>query len=188
MQETKDVITKDMMIGDVVMKYPQIIDTLSGYGLHCVGCQVNTMESLEQGSLGHGMPEETFKEMLAKVNEVAMNTPKETQEEVKNITLTKNAVKKVKEILSKEDSEKQGLRVGVIAGGCSGLSYNLSFDEKKDTDEVLEFDGLNVFIDKEHLEMLSGVEIDFLENLNESGFKISNPSAKSTCGCGNSFS
>ena len=192
MQEAKEyVITKDMTIGDIVAKYPHVVDTLTSYGLHCVGCHVNTMETLEQGCIGHGMPGEVFNEMLGKVNEIAINghtIHEQTNKEVQDITLTDKAVKKVKELLTQEGATNQGLRVGVLPGGCSGFSYDLSFDEKNENDKVFEYDDLKVFVDKDHLEMLSGLQVDFIDGLHESGFKINNPNAKSTCGCGHSFS
>ena len=185
-QETKQyVITKDMTVGEIIEKYPQVIGTLTEYGLHCVGCHVNTMETIEQGSMGHGMPKEVFEEMLEKANEAALN---EFSNEIEDIKLTEKAVKKVKELISQEGAKEQGLRVGIAPGGCSGFSYDLTFDEQKENDKVMEYDGLKVFVDNDHLEMLSGLKIDYLDGLHESGFKITNPNAKSTCGCGHSFS
>lgn len=190
MQETQQLITKDMTIGEVVSKHPQVIDTLLSYGLHCVGCHINTMETLEEGSMGHGMPKEIFKEMLEKVNEVAINEPNpyNTGKDIDGeIVLTENAIKKIKELITQEE-KAEGLRFGVVPGGCSGFSYDLTFDEQRENDKVMEYNGLKVFIDKDHLEMLNGIKIDYLETLSESGFKISNPNAKSSCGCGHSFS
>ncbi len=193
MQETKqELISKDMTIGDVISKHPQVANTLMSYGLQCVGCHINTIETLEQGCRGHGMPEETFNEMMAKVNEIAATPVEESSKKTEDnnkqpITLTEGAINKVKELISKEKNA-QGLRIGLSPGGCSGLSYDLAFDEQKEDDQVIELDGVKIFLAKEHLGMLTGLKIDFVDGLNESGFKIENPNAQSTCGCGSSFS
>lgn len=81
-----------------------------------------------------------------------------------------------------------GLRVGVKGGGCSGFSYLLGFDVKKEKDQVYEIDGMQVFIEKTHAMYLIGMEIDWHDDLNNRGFIFENPNAKSTCGCGTSFS
>jgi len=81
-----------------------------------------------------------------------------------------------------------GLRVGVKGGGCSGFSYLLGFDVRKEKDEVYEIGGLQVFIEKSHAMYLIGMEIDWHDGLNNRGFVFENPNATSTCGCGSSFS
>ena len=81
-----------------------------------------------------------------------------------------------------------GLRIGVIGGGCSGFSYMLGFDELKEKDTVYDFEGIRIFMDKAHALYLLGMEIDWLEGLNNRGFIFNNPNAKETCGCGTSFS
>ena len=177
-------ISKDMTVGDVVAKYPQVTDTLTAYGLHCVGCHVNTMETLEQGCIGHGMPKVMFEEMMKKINDVITNNDFKGNDA---IYLTDTAIKKVKELLKQED-KSFGLRFGVKTGGCSGFSYDLSFDSEKQDDNVIKLDGIKVFINKDHLDMLKGSKIDYIDGLQGAGFKISTPTAKSTCGCGHSFS
>lgn len=105
------------------------------------------------------------------------------------ITLTGAAVEKVKEVIAQQQSRSDlGLRVGVVAGGCSGFSYHMALDEKAtDGDQVFEFDGVKVFVDPNSLIHLKGVEIDFVDSIHGSGFKFNNPNAKSSCGCGESF-
>jgi iron-sulfur cluster assembly protein len=80
------------------------------------------------------------------------------------------------------------LRIGVKGGGCSGFSYMLGFDEQKEKDTVYEFEGIRILMDKAHALYLLGMEIDWLEGLNNRGFIFNNPNAKETCGCGTSFS
>ena len=105
------------------------------------------------------------------------------------IQLTEKAVTKVREIREAEGLGEQGLRVRVIGGGCSGFSYDLFFeDETTDLDQTFESGGIKLFVDMMSYQYLEGVEIDYVESLHGAGFKFQNPNAKSTCGCGSSFS
>jgi iron-sulfur cluster assembly protein len=105
------------------------------------------------------------------------------------VTLTPVAVGKVKEIMSTQNPTPSGLRVAVVGGGCSGFQYHMAFENNTTSmDHVYEFDGLKVFVDQMSEMYLDGVEIDFVETLEGSGFKFNNPNVKSTCGCGSSFS
>ena len=86
-------------------------------------------------------------------------------------------------------SAEHGLRVSVVGGGCSGFSYQLSFDRQRQEGDVeAEFDGLTVWIDPTSAQYLEGTQIDFVSSLHGGGFKFSNPKATGTCGCGSSFS
>lgn len=105
------------------------------------------------------------------------------------ITLTDKASEKVREIQNAEGLTGQGLRLRVIGGGCSGFSYDLFFDDEiTDMDETFESNGIPLYVDQMSLTYLSGTEIDYVEGLYGAGFKFNNPVAKSTCGCGSSFS
>ena len=105
------------------------------------------------------------------------------------LTLTPMAVAKVKEIITQQNPAPVGLRVAVVGGGCSGFSYHLAFeDASTPMDKVVNFDGLQVFVDQTSLLYLDGTEIDYAETLEGAGFKFSNPNVKHTCGCGSSFS
>lgn len=104
------------------------------------------------------------------------------------LTMTDQAVAKVQELLAKDDRAGYGLRVAVKGGGCSGFQYGLTWEnEQKENDSILEFSGLRVFVDAMSNLYLDGVRIDYVDGLVESGFKIENPNATGTCGCGNSF-
>jgi iron-sulfur cluster assembly accessory protein len=104
------------------------------------------------------------------------------------IELTPKAVEKVKEILTRQQPQPQGLRVSVVGGGCSGFSYQMNFEnESNGIDKVFEFDGLKVFVDQASLMYLNGTKIDYIETLEGAGFKFDNPNVKTTCGCGSSF-
>lgn len=105
------------------------------------------------------------------------------------ITLTEKAGAKVKEIMGLENKGAYGLRVYVKGGGCSGFEYGMAFEEKAtEEDSILEMHGVKLFIDPYSAPMLEGTEVDYIDNLQGAGFAIKNPNAKSTCGCGNSFS
>ena len=105
------------------------------------------------------------------------------------LDLTPTAVSKVKEILSQQNPQPQGLRVSVVGGGCSGFSYQMNFEnESNGIDKIFDFDGLKVFVDQASLMYLKGTKIDYVETLEGSGFKFDNPNVKTTCGCGSSFS
>lgn len=110
-------------------------------------------------------------------------------ETINLINLTDKAVAQVKSIFAAEGKgDDYGLRLGVVGGGCSGLSYNIDFDTKREKDNVLEFDGVKVFIDLKSSIYLKGVTLDFKDGLNGKGFVFVNPNATNTCGCGESFS
>jgi iron-sulfur cluster assembly protein len=106
------------------------------------------------------------------------------------IILTKKAEVKVKEILSQQPEAYAGLRIQVVGGGCSGFQYRMRFDANHNdqADAVFDFDGLKVFVDKASLLYMDGVEVDYIELLNDAGFKFTNPNATGSCGCGSSFS
>jgi iron-sulfur cluster assembly protein len=106
------------------------------------------------------------------------------------LTLTDKAVEKVKEAIASQSDPSScgGIRVSVVGGGCSGFQYALKLEEQADKDDqVIQIDGFKVFVDEQSFSVLEGTEIDYVETLQGSGFKFSNPNVKSTCGCGDSF-
>lgn len=107
------------------------------------------------------------------------------------ISITEKAAAKAKHFAEKEglDPQSFGFRVGVKGGGCSGLTYVLAIEkESKPDDKVIEEYGVRLFVDKRSYVFLAGTILDFSDGLNGKGFTFSNPNAKSTCGCGTSFS
>ena len=105
------------------------------------------------------------------------------------IQLTETAIGKVREILTDQEPAPAGLRISVVGGGCSGFSYSMAFENSPGfLDKTYEFSGLKVFVDQASMLYLDGAEVDYVENLEGSGFKFNNPNVKSTCGCGSSFS
>ena len=104
------------------------------------------------------------------------------------ITLTANAVQELKALLvQKGASEESGLRLGVQRGGCAGLQYTMQVAAQTEGDEVIEQDGVRVFLSADSLEHLRGCNIDYSNDLSDAGFKIVNPNAARSCGCGTSF-
>ena len=105
------------------------------------------------------------------------------------ILLTESAGSKVKGLLEAENKQTYGLRVYVSGGGCHGFEYGMSFEEKAtEDDQVLEYHGVKLFVDPQSAMLLSECVVDYVDGLEGAGFAIKNPQAKSTCGCGNSFS
>ncbi len=105
------------------------------------------------------------------------------------VQLTEGAVEQLNLIRQQENiSSDYCLRVGVKGGGCSGFSYVLGFDLPQESDDIFEVNGLRVVMNKAHAIYLLGMEVDFVNGLDNRGFTFNNPNATSTCGCGTSFS
>ena len=102
------------------------------------------------------------------------------------ITLTESAANKMKTLLL--EKKETGVRAAVQGGGCSGFTYKLLFDNQKDGDKIINDKDVEIYLDPKSFLYLMGTVIDFIDDLNQSGFKFINPNAKRTCGCGESFS
>jgi len=103
------------------------------------------------------------------------------------VTLTERAATRIKELIAAENRDGQALRVKVVGGGCSGLQYKVDFDAPKATDKVFEKDGAKILVDMKSLLYLTGTELDYKDELMQSGFVFQNPNVKKSCGCGASF-
>jgi iron-sulfur cluster assembly protein len=104
------------------------------------------------------------------------------------IEVTQNAARQLRRLLDEQkQSAGKGLRVQITKGGCSGLHYEMTLDEKKADDAVVERDGVQFFIDQESADYLRGATLDYRDGLTASGFQFVNPNASRTCGCGTSF-
>src|SRR5437868_4596241 len=104
------------------------------------------------------------------------------------MNVTDNAVRQLQTLLSQRaENSPKGLRVQVAKGGCSGLHYEMALDEKKEGDAVVERDGMQFFIDSDSIAYLRGATLDFNDGLTDAGFRVVNPNASRTCGCGSSF-
>jgi iron-sulfur cluster assembly protein len=105
------------------------------------------------------------------------------------VTLTPGAIQELKRIQQEQNiPADHGLRIGVKGGGCAGFSYILGFDLPKENDQVHEVEGITLLMQKAHGIYLIGMEIDWVDGLNNRGFSFNNPNADDTCGCGTSFS
>jgi iron-sulfur cluster assembly accessory protein len=114
------------------------------------------------------------------------HVPKETN---LPITLTERAVTELKELMASQEKAEAALRVWVAGGGCSGLQYGMALDDgqPEESDQVFEQNGLKIFVDDLSLKYMEGASVDFVEDTFGGGFKIENPNAVSSCGCGSSF-
>jgi iron-sulfur cluster assembly accessory protein len=105
------------------------------------------------------------------------------------ITLTPIAASKVQDLLGQRGTPEFGLRIGVRGGGCSGNSYFMEFcDAESPGDEIIESNGVKLYVDLKSMVLLGGTEIDYIEGLMGAGFKFNNPNVKHSCSCGESFS
>ena len=105
------------------------------------------------------------------------------------IEVTPKAVGKIREAFAKQGVSGGGLRLGVLGGGCSGLSYQFKYEPKpRPTDNVLRFEDVEVYVDPKSMIFLDGMTLDWKDSLIQSGFAFENPNAKKSCGCGTSFS
>ena len=185
---SKDTITADMTIDDIFSKFPdkgqRLAQEMTNAGLHCVGCQAATWETLEVGMLGHGFQEEEINRLLDRLNEILQE-----ETDPSTITFTKRGAEKFRAILKEEKKEGWALRFADKPGGCGGFEYILDFSEKPtDDDEVFSSQGIEIHVNRKMLARLLGSEIDYLEGLMGSGFKVTNPNVKGSCSCGNSQS
>lgn len=119
---------------------------------------------------------------------MATTTTPEVKPKAAPVTLTANAIAKVKEIMATQNPVPAGLRLSVVGGGCSGFQYSMAFENGAGLmDKVFDMDGLKLFVDATSLMYLGGANVDYVETLEGAGFKFENPNVKSTCGCGSSF-
>jgi iron-sulfur cluster insertion protein len=115
-------------------------------------------------------------------------TDHEFSKEAGMVTLTETAAKKISELRLEEGKPEWGLRIRLVGGGCSGMSYELGWDDTAAADDnIVESHGVKVFVDARSLPYLDGSEIDYVDNnMLGAGFAIKNPNVKSSCGCGSS--
>jgi iron-sulfur cluster assembly protein len=117
--------------------------------------------------------------------------PQSPAPQVSGIQVTDKAIQKIRSAIAKEgiSPEEGGLRLGVMGGGCSGLSYSIKFDtQPRERDRIYEFDGVRIFVDPKSFIYLHGMTLDYEETLMRQGFNFINPNSSRSCGCGSSFS
>ena len=179
-------VHRGMTIDDILNRFAhraqRIAQELTNAGLHCVGCQAATWETLEAGMRGHGMAESAIDAMVDKLNAIV-----EEEVDTTTIALTPKAAKKFLSILEEEGKQGWGLRFGIRKGGCSGFQYDLDYSSAPlESDAVFTSQGIEIHVDEGSLDKLLGCEIDYVDGLQGAGFKISNPNARRSCGCGSS--
>lgn len=177
-----------MTIEEIFSKFPhksqKLAQEITNAGLSCVGCGAATWETLEAGMLGHGFKDEEIHRLVEKLNKLLSE-----EADLSTIAMTKRAADKFREILEGEEKIGWGLRFGDRAAGCSGFEYVLDYSQKaKPDDKTFLSEGIEIHVNMNMVERLMGSVVDFVEGLNGSGFKVTNPNVKGSCGCGNSQS
>ena len=152
---------------------------MTNAGLHCVGCSASTFETIEQGMTGHGM---TQKEVNSLVNELNQSL-EDKEENTEDIKFTEVAAQKCKQF---RKNSSHMFKVSLMKGSC-GWTYDFKFREKKQpTEQEFEDKDIKILLDKEHLDKFKGMVIDYVDGMQNAGFKVLNPNVKGTCGCGSS--
>jgi iron-sulfur cluster assembly protein len=185
-QEKNPKIHRQMTIEQILGLFPHKAQRLSqeitNAGLHCIGCHAATWETLEAGMMGHGMGNEAIDRLEQRLNALL-----EEKTDMSKITITAKAASKFLEILKEEGKIGWGMRFAERMAGCNGFEYALDYSEKaQNDDETFESQGIQIHIKKSMVPRLLGSVIDFVDGLRGSGFKITNPNVKSSCGCGTS--
>lgn len=184
--QVENLISKEMTIDEIFTRFPhrgqRLAQEMSQAGLHCVGCHAATWETLEAGMLGHGMNEAQMDQLLSRLNAILSE-----EHEKDSIVLTPRAAQKFLAILRDEGKQGWSLRFSEKLAGCSGYEFILDFSEKAEKDdEIFHSQGVDIHVKKSMRERLIGSQIDYIEGLQNAGFKVSNPNVRSSCGCGTS--
>lgn len=179
-------ITRQMTIEQILGMFPykaqRLSQEITNAGLHCIGCHAAVWETLEGGMLSHGKSEEEIEELVERLNALLEETV-----DLDTIRITPRGAAKFLSILSEEGKQGWGMRFSEEMAGCNGFEYVLDFSEKAEADdEVFVSNGIEIHVNQAKVPFLKGSEIDYLEGLRGSGFKISNPNVRSSCGCGTS--
>ena len=145
-------------------------------------------ESHDHGGCGCGGHHESHAE-APKPQQASAELEQPKPQSGKVVSITAPAAEKIKEFMAEEEGPPQYLRIYVQGGGCSGLSYGMGFEkEAEEDDNVIEENGVKVLIDSMSIDHLKGANVDYIESLMGSGFKINNPNVTKSCSCGSSFS
>lgn len=179
-------IDRLMTIEQILSLFPykaqKLSQEITNAGLHCIGCHAAVWETLEGGMKGHGKSDAEIDRLVDKLNAL-LDAPLDTS----TITLTPRAAQKFLFILEEEGKQGWGLRFGDKPAGCNGHEYVLGYSEgAEEDDEEFVSQGIKIHVKKSAVGRLRGSEIDYVDGLMGSGFKISNPNANSSCQCGSS--
>ncbi len=186
-QDKEQKVCRTMTIEEVLSLFPtkaqKLAQELTNSGLHCTSCSAATWETLEGGAKGHGMSDEAIDQLVERLN----NLLQEPEANRDGITLTARAARKYLAILQDEGKQGWGLRLDERMAGCSGYEYALDYCEAATpNDTTFESNGVNIYIRNAIVKHMRGCEIDYVDGLRGSGFKITNPNVRSACGCGSS--
>lgn len=164
-------------------KAQKLAQEITNAGLHCVGCSAATWETLEAGMMGHGKTNDDIEHMLTRLNALL----EEEDANPDTITITPNGAAKFIEYAAAENKQGWGIRFAEEMAGCSGFEYTLDFSKNSQPDdEVYVSQGIEIHIKKALAPRLLGCVIDYVDGIRGSGFKITNPNVRSSCGCGSS--
>lgn len=175
-------MTIDEILGLFPYKAQRLSQEITNAGLHCVGCHAATYETLEVGMMTHGKTRQDIDTLVKRLNALL-----EEKVDTSTIAITAKAASKFLEILEEDGKQGWGLRFSEEPAGCNGFEYVLDFSEKANADDsIFESCGLQIHVRKVMVPKLLGSVIDFVDGLRGSGFKITNPNVRSSCGCGTS--
>lgn len=185
-KDVKKNISRQMTIEEILGMFPfkaqKLSQEITNAGLHCVGCQAATWETLEMGMLGHGKTEEQINRLVDRLNALL-----DEEVDLSTITITHRGATKFLQVAAEEQKLGWGIRFAEEMAGCNGFEYSLDFSEKADKeDETFISNGIEIHVKKGLVPRLIGSEIDYVDGLRGSGFKVSNPNVRSSCGCGTS--
>jgi len=175
-------MTIESILGMFPYKAQRLSQEITNAGLHCVGCHAATWETLEQGMYGHGKTDVEIESLIDRLNALLKEEVDRT-----TITITARAAKKYLLILESEGKQGWGIRFDEKMSGCNGFEYVLDYSQNPQEGDVIYISqGIEIHVKKTQEERLLGSEIDYIDGLQGSGFKISNPNVKSSCSCGSS--
>lgn len=201
-------ITADMPISDILELVPDSVELMLGVGLHCIGCGANSLETLEQGMLGHGFPDDVVEQLVQDINLLyELQRSKQAKYEASassssalyaktvdvdgvkhyalgdDMLMTQKAYDALHELAT-----APGLRIHIAAGGCSGHNYEYDYVDKQDHSEHAYplSQRLAIYMDAFTTEKLEGTTIDFESGLKGAGLTFNNPNVRRTCHCGTS--
>ncbi len=167
-------VTKEMAMGEIVAKYPQAVQIVQSVGLHCAGCMVSYIETLEQGCLGHGMSEDEIDDLVKRINQSIQHPVKEDSNPIK---VSNSASVKLREILNEDGKTDWFYRILVVNITVPPyISFELDFAFKPlENDIIFTANEINFIIDKSIVEKVQGAIIDFDGSKDGVGFSIKNP-------------
>jgi iron-sulfur cluster assembly accessory protein len=176
----KTLITESTTLGSVVKRFPSLVPIIENYSIPAQGC--HSPYTLPLKTLFEKFSKGALKDFIQELNTKIEDFSN------KQFSVSTEAIDRIK-TLALKNKKIPGLRILVKEGGCAGKEYKFEFENnQKENDVVIEEDKVKIFIDKESIRFLNGSRLEFVNSLMGGGFRISNPQAKATCGCGKSFS